>query len=82
VKLTAWRVPAPAEFSVRAEAIEKDRLQVYDVSGRLQYETAITERQAVKVSHLALGTYILCLAGNPGLVQKVVVQGSNPSAYH
>lgn len=79
VKLTAWPVPAPSEFSVLVEGVEKDRLQVYDVTGRLRYETNIAEGQAVKITNLAPGTYFLRMAGEPDLVHKVIVMGSKPS---
>ncbi|NTS43051.1 T9SS type A sorting domain-containing protein [Flavisolibacter sp. BT320] len=76
VKLTAWPVPAPSEFSVLVEGLEKDKLQVFDVSGRLRHETTITQGQAVKISHLMPGTYILRLVGNPDLVHKIIVMGN------
>lgn len=74
VTLKAWPIPAPKEFSVTVTGTEKDMLQLYDASGKLVRQQNITEGTVVKITGLTAGTYLLKLAGQKEVVQKIIVQ--------
>lgn len=74
IPLRAWPIPSQGDFTVMAEGIDKDELQVFDATGRLVRQIPLTNATQEKVSRLSPGTYIIRLAGQKDLVQKVLVQ--------
>ncbi|NTS43049.1 T9SS type A sorting domain-containing protein [Flavisolibacter sp. BT320] len=74
VILKAWPIPAPKEFSVTVTGTEKDMLQLYDASGKLVRQQNITAGEVVMITGLTAGTYVLKLANQNEVVQKVIVQ--------
>lgn len=72
--LKAWPVPAIGHFTVMAEGIEQDVLQVFDIKGNLVQQWPIQNGVGRTIYHLPAGTYILRLANNKELLVKAVVQ--------
>jgi hypothetical protein len=74
VVLKAWPIPAQGHFFVSVEGIEKDMLLVYDASGKLQQQSPVSGHTQHQVDHLPAGTYILRLASQKDIQQRVIVQ--------
>lgn len=74
IVLKAWPIPAQGHFFVSVEGVDKDLLQIFDVAGKLKQELLITGNTQHQVSHLPAGMYVLRLASQKGIQQKVVVQ--------
>ena len=74
VVLKAWPVPAKDNFFVSVEGIDKDLLQIFEVSGRLRQQLPVTGNTQHQITHLPAGTYVLRLASQKDVQQKVVVQ--------
>jgi len=72
--LKAWPIPAPQEFSVTINGIEKDVILLFDATGRLIKQVPITENEVIKINGLASGSYVIRLKQQPDLVQKVIIQ--------
>lgn len=73
--LKAWPIPAVKNFYVQVQGLQKnDVLQVFDMNGKMLRSISITNQQQLQVSGLAPGTYVLRLAGDKALVQKIIVQ--------
>lgn len=73
IKLKAWPIPAPKNFSVVVEGVDKDILQLFDLMGRLQIELPISNGTPIKISGLKPGTYIIKLKNHPDLSQKILM---------
>ncbi len=74
-KLKVWPIPAVNNFYVQVQGLHKpDVLQVFDMRGKLIKSTGISNQQQLQISGIIPGTYILRLAGDKELVQKVIVQ--------
>lgn len=73
ITLKAWPVPAK-EFYVQVDGIDKEIVQVVDVSGRVVRNYTVANHQPVMVNGLPQGTYFLRLQHAVDVVQKVVVQ--------
>jgi hypothetical protein len=74
VALKVWPIPARDFFYVNVEGIEKDILQVYDMTGKLKLQLPVVGNTQHQVTQLSAGMYILRLASQKDLQQKVVVQ--------
>ena len=73
--LKVWPVPASGPVNILVSGlITADRLLVFDMNGRLIQQQAIKNEEAVKLNGLVSGTYIVTLADNKGIVQKIIVQ--------
>lgn len=74
VTLTAWPIPSAGNFTVSVEGIEKDVLLIYDMTGKLIRQQNISSSMQQKIYGLTPGTYILRLAGQKEIQQKMIVQ--------
>jgi len=74
VKLAAFPIPAPGEFSVTIEGVDEGVVQLYDLSGRLIKQATVYSEQPVKMTNIPPGSYILTLASQPDVNLKIVVQ--------
>jgi hypothetical protein len=85
VKLATYPNPAVGEFSVLVtitseeeevnyKRVTAETIEIYDISGRLVQQLAITSGVPVKVSGLKPGTYLVKLKSETNTVQKVIVQ--------
>lgn len=74
ITLTAWPIPSAGNFTVSVEGIEKDVLLIYDMAGKLIRQQNISSSMQQKIYGLTPGTYILRLAGQKGIQQKMIVQ--------
>jgi Secretion system C-terminal sorting domain len=72
--MRVWPVPSNGDANVLLMNIEKDVLQVFDMKGRLVQQFAVSNNVPQKISGLAKGTYVLRLAGNEGMSQKIIIQ--------
>lgn len=73
--LKAWPIPAVNNFYVQVLGLQKpDILQVFDIRGQLVKSTAISNQQQLQISGIAPGTYVLRLAGDKELTQKIIIQ--------
>jgi hypothetical protein len=75
ISIKAWPVPAIKEFSVVANGIEKDVLQLYNTAGRLVQQLNIREGERLIINNLAPGMYVIRLQSHPDMSQKVTVIG-------
>ncbi|MFT3825441.1 MAG: T9SS type A sorting domain-containing protein [Chitinophagaceae bacterium] len=74
VTLKAWPIPARGGFYVKADGIEKDILQFFDISGKLVHQLNIAGNTQQQVNQLSAGIYIMRLASQKDVQQKIVVQ--------
>lgn len=74
VVLKVWPIPAREYFSVAVSGVEKDWLVICDLSGRIVKQQPVKEHETVLITGFPAGTYIIRLRGQPGLLQKVIVQ--------
>jgi hypothetical protein len=74
ITMKAWPVPSQGDFSVIVEGIDKDMLQVFDVAGRMVRQIAVSNGMQEKISKLSPGIYIIRLAGEKDIVQRVLVR--------
>ena len=72
--LQAWPIPAPRDFQVRVQGSTTDDLLVYDATGRLLRQVKLKAGEAITISGLPAGSYVLRLKGHPDLSQQVIVQ--------
>lgn len=73
VTLKAWPVPAVGHFTVMAEGIDKDVLQVFDMSGKIMQQLPIQNGVSQNVNNLPAGTYLLRMINNKDAVVKVII---------
>lgn len=74
VTLKAWPVPSNGDVNVSVNGIDKDVLQVFDMSGRLVKQVNVVNGSVEKISGLRPGVYVLRLAGEREATGKIVVQ--------
>ncbi len=74
ITLTAWPVPSAGNFSVAVAGIDKDVLLIYDIAGKLIRQLNVSNGIQQKIYGLTPGTYILRLANQTKIQQKMVVQ--------
>jgi hypothetical protein len=73
--IQVWPVPATGPVNILVNGLAKaDVLLVFDMSGKLIRQQPVQNNTAIQVSNFTPGTYILKLAENKDLVQKLVVQ--------
>lgn len=74
ISLKAWPVPAINNFSVSLTGIEKDVIQVFDMSGRMVKSFTVTGQSPQQVNDLKPGVYVLKLLSDRNINQRVIVQ--------
>ena len=74
ITLTAWPIPSVGNFTVRVEGVDKDVLLIYDMTGKLIRQLNISSSIQQKIYGLTPGTYILRLAGQKEIQQKMIVE--------
>jgi len=67
-------VPSAGDVNVLLFGIDKDLLQVYDMSGRLIQQVPVINNSQQKITGLRPGQYIIKLAGQQDLIQKIIIQ--------
>lgn len=73
--MQVWPVPSNGPVHIVVNGIDKaDQLMVFDATGKLVQRHLINNNQQLQLTGLQSGTYILKLANNYDLVQKIVVQ--------
>lgn len=73
--LKAWPIPAVNNFYVQVSGLQKpDVLQVFNVRGQLVKSVVISNQQQLQISGIAPGTYVIRLAGDRALSQKIIIQ--------
>lgn len=72
VVLKAWPIPAQGYFFVSIEGIEKDLLLIYDAAGKLQRQLPVSGYTQHQVSGLPAGMYVLRLASQKDIQQRVM----------
>jgi len=61
--LKIWPVPSAGDVNVLLFGIDKDLLQVFDVSGRLVKQVLVTTNASIKINGLKAGYFIIRLEG-------------------
>lgn len=74
VTLKVWPIPAIGNFYVNVEGIEQDMLQVFDMAGKLKLQLPVQGSTQHQISQLPAGAYILRLATQKDMQQKIIVQ--------
>lgn len=74
IVLKAWPVPSYGTVNVLAEGVEKDQLLVFDNGGRFVKQVPVSAQAAVQLTGLLPGTYIVMLASQKEINQKIIVQ--------
>jgi Secretion system C-terminal sorting domain len=74
MSLKVWPIPSQVDINVLLMGIEKDLLQVFDMSGRLVQQSPFLNNTQQKISGLNPGNYIIRLVGQNGLSQKIIIQ--------
>ncbi|QNA45260.1 T9SS type A sorting domain-containing protein [Lacibacter sediminis] len=75
ITMKAWPVPAVSNFNVSIQGITNvDALQLFDVNGRLVKTVPISNQLTVNIRGLTPGTYVLRLASDANVSQKVIIQ--------
>jgi len=74
VSFKVWPVPSAGDVNVLLFGIDKDLLQVYDMSGRLMQQVPVINNTQKKIRGLRPGHYIIKLAGQQDLTQKIIIQ--------
>lgn len=73
--MKVWPIPATGPVNVLVNGFTRpDLLQVVDATGRLVQTFTIQNNQPLQLNKLSAGTYIVRLAENKELMQKIVVQ--------
>jgi Secretion system C-terminal sorting domain len=73
--MQVWPVPSNGPVNIVVTGIDKaDQLMVFDATGKLVQHHIVNNNQQLQLTGLRSGTYILKLANNFDLVQKIVVQ--------
>jgi Secretion system C-terminal sorting domain len=73
--MQVWPVPANGPVNVLVNGLTKnDVLLLYDISGKLIKQQPVQNNSPIQLSGLKTGTYVLRLAENKELVQKIIVQ--------
>lgn len=75
VTLRIWPIPANDYFNVQVNGIAKhDQVLVYDLIGNIVQQLPITNYNTVQVLNLTPGNYIIRLASDKTMSQKVMIQ--------
>ncbi len=74
MSLKIWPIPSQGDINVLLQGIEKDMLQVFDMNGRLVQQLPVLNNIQQKISGLTSGSYIIRLAAQSDLVQKIIIQ--------
>ena len=74
ITLKTWPNPAQADIQVMLHGKGKEILQVFDLAGRITQQISVTENVSVTIKHLPAGTYIIRLAGDPQISEKIIFQ--------
>lgn len=73
--LKVWPIPAVNNFYVQVQGLQKqDILQIFDIRGQLVKSVLISNQQQLQISGIAPGTYVIRLAGDKELSQKIIIQ--------
>ena len=73
--MQVWPVPSTGPVNILVSGLTKpDVLMVFDISGKLVKQQNVQNNAQVQLNNLIPGTYMVRLAENKDLVQKVVVQ--------
>ncbi len=72
--LKVWPVPSVGEVNILLFGVEKDLIQVFDMSGRLIQQVPVFNNTQQKIRGLMPGHYIIKLAGQQDLNQKIIIQ--------
>jgi hypothetical protein len=65
--------PNNGNFVIETNSMEKQTMQVYDVSGRLVFSQTINGKASIDASNLNEGVYNLSITTNEGVVNKRMV---------
>ncbi len=74
ITLKVWPVPSQGDINVLLQGIDKEQLQVIDMNGRLIVQLPVTANTQQTISRLNKGMYMLKLAGQNDLVQKIIIE--------
>ncbi|MGB5006949.1 MAG: T9SS type A sorting domain-containing protein [Ferruginibacter sp.] len=72
--LKVWPIPSNGNINVLFQNIEKDVLQVFDMHGRLVQQVPAVNNTTLKINGLLTGSYVIRLAAQKDLVQKIIIQ--------
>ena len=73
--MQVWPVPSTGPVNILVSGLTKpDVLMVFDITGKLVKQQNVQNNAQVQLNNLTPGTYMVRLAENKDLVQKVVVQ--------
>lgn len=73
--MKVWPIPSAGPVNVVVNGITKaDQLLLFDMNGKMVQKKVVQNGLSIKLTNLGAGTYIIKLAGNNDLVQKIVVQ--------
>ncbi|MFZ1785466.1 MAG: T9SS type A sorting domain-containing protein [Ferruginibacter sp.] len=72
--LKVWPIPSAGDVNVLLQGIEKDELQVFDITGRMIQHTPVNNNTQLSINGLVKGIYIIRLAQHSDMSQKIVVQ--------
>jgi hypothetical protein len=74
ITLKAWPNPSSGNVSVIVEGAEKDMLQLVDISGKMIRQIPVVNGKQEQILGLQPGIYILKLANQKDLLQKLIIQ--------
>lgn len=74
VALKVWPIPVVGNFYVNVEGIDKDMLMVFDMAGKLKLQLPVQGNTQHQITQLPAGAYILRLATQKDMQQKIIVQ--------
>lgn len=73
--MQVWPLPATGPVNVLVNGLTKtDVLMVFDVTGKLVKQLTVQNNLQTQLSGLTPGTYVLKLAANKDLVQRIIIQ--------
>ena len=75
INMQVWPIPATEVVHVKIEGLQKDdQILVLDMSGKIVQQLPIQVHATVQLSNLIPGHYIVRLASDKTMSQKIVVQ--------
>lgn len=74
VTLKVWPIPSQGEPNIIIQGTAKGLVQVFDMSGKLVQQMIVTENTQQALKKLMRGNYIIRLAGQINVQQKIIVQ--------
>ncbi len=73
--MKVWPIPSSGPVNVLVSGIvNTDKLLVIDVAGRVVQQSPVQNNSTIQINRLPPGTYIIRLAENRELLQKIIVQ--------